>query len=125
MTELRIHKWLSQLGTFSRRQAEELIREGQVYVDGKKALLGQIINPEASQVKVSGKIQNKKKPSLYYWMLHKPDLTLVSRKKEEGFKTIYEIKSLRKMPVLLNPVGRLDYRTEGLLLLTNLLMNGI
>jgi hypothetical protein len=58
-------------------------------------------------------------PPRVYWMLHKPDEVLTSR--IDGFQrtTIYDLPSLRKVPFLVAPVGRLDYRPEGLLLLTN------
>ena len=119
MEELRIHKWLSQLGTYSRRQAEELIRENRVLVNGQNAVIGQKVRPSLDKIKVDGKIQRTSNPSLIYWMYHKPDLTLVSRVPEEGKKTIYESKSLKSLNIRLNSFGRLDFRTEGLLLLSN------
>lgn len=52
-------------------------------------------------------------------MLNKPDFCLTSRKGEEGKNTIFDLPALRQLKFLLYPIGRLDYRTEGLLLLSN------
>ncbi len=67
---------------------------------------------------VDGRLVTER-PPLVYWMLNKPDLCLTSRAREEGKTTIYDLPSLRHVKFLLYPVGRLDYRTEGLLLLSN------
>jgi len=117
--EVRIHKWLSQLGSLSRRQAEVLISEGRITVNGSVATIGQKVNIKTDKIKVDGKLQKEKAPSLLYWVFNKPDLTLVSRVSQGDKKTIYESKNLKNMALTLNAVGRLDYRTEGLLLLSN------
>lgn len=80
--------------------------------------LGTRIDPENDQVTVDGRLVTER-PPLVYWMLNKPDLCLTSRAREEGKTTIYDLPSLRHVKFLLYPVGRLDYRTEGLLLLSN------
>lgn len=68
---------------------------------------------------VDGKIVADKAPPKIYWMLNKPDLTLTSRRGEEGMATIYDLPALKHVKFRLNSVGRLDFRTEGLLLLSN------
>ncbi len=68
---------------------------------------------------IDGKHVGDKTPPKVYWMLNKPDLTLTSRKGEDGMATIFELPSLKHVKFLLNPVGRLDFRTEGLLILSN------
>lgn len=68
---------------------------------------------------VDGKIIHDRQPPKVYWMLNKPDLTLTSRKREEGMITIFDLPALKNVTMRLNPIGRLDYRTEGLLLLSN------
>lgn len=68
---------------------------------------------------LDGKIVADNAPPKVYWMLNKPDLTLTSRKPEEGMITIYDLPALKHVKFRLNSIGRLDYRTEGLLLLSN------
>lgn len=118
---MRIQKWLSELGVLSRRQAEAYIRENRIQVNGIPATIGMQVNPEEDQITIDGKLQKKAKgkPSKVYWAFNKPDFTLVSRVPQNEMETIYDVGSLRKVPFRLNAVGRLDYRTEGLLLLTN------
>lgn len=54
-----------------------------------------------------------------YWLLNKPDQVLTARKDPEGRTTLFDLPSLKKVPFVISPVGRLDFRTEGLLLMTN------
>ena len=81
--------------------------------------LGIKIDPEQDQVVVDGKLVTSKAPPRVYWMLNKPDLCLTSSKSEDEKKTIFDLPPLRQLTFTLYPVGRLDYRTEGLLLLSN------
>lgn len=80
---------------------------------------GTKIDPDKDQIMVDGKVVADKAPPKVYWMLNKPDLTLTSRRGEEGMSTIYELPALKNVKFRLNSVGRLDFRTEGLLLLSN------
>jgi len=117
---IRIQKWLSQQGVASRREAEEWISHGLVYVNGKLVTeQGLRIDPSIDQVRVTGKHIHSKPPPRVYWLLHKPDLVLTSRPDGSGRRSIYELESTRDLQFLVSPVGRLDYRTEGLLLLSN------
>jgi 23S rRNA pseudouridine2605 synthase len=118
---MRIQKWLSELGVLSRRQAEAYIKENRIQVNGVPATIGMLVNSDDDQITIDGKLQRKAegKPSKVYLAFNKPDFTLVSRTPQNGMETIYDVSSLRKIPFRLNAVGRLDYRTEGLLLLTN------
>lgn len=81
--------------------------------------LGAKLDPEKDEVAIDGKQVNKSPIPKVYWMLHKPDMCLTSHKSEEGKETIFTLPSLKSIPFKVNAVGRLDYRTEGLLLLSN------
>lgn len=61
----------------------------------------------------------KDAPPRVYWLLNKPDKVLTSRRAQSERLTIYDLPALKKLPFLVAPVGRLDFRTEGLLLLSN------
>jgi pseudouridine synthase len=121
MSELRLQKYLSQIGVASRREAEEWIRAGRIKINGKVVTeLGTKVDPETDKVLVNGKSPNTKAPPKVYWLLHKPDKVLTARSDGGTDKaTIYDLPKLAKTKFLVSPVGRLDYRTEGLLLLTN------
>lgn len=118
---IRLQKYLSQKGVASRREAEEWISEGRITVNGKKVTeLGTKVDPENDKVLVNGRSLSGKAPPKVYWMLHKPDKVLTARPDESSDKkTIYDLPKIAKTKFLVSPVGRLDYRTEGLLLLTN------
>ena len=118
--QVRIQKWLSDMGLASRREADRLVVAGMVYVNEVRALVGQKIDPALDRVRVegTGKKLNSKAPKVY-WLMNKPDRTLVSRKSQGGNMTIFDLPMLKKVGFPISSVGRLDYRTEGLLLLSN------
>lgn len=119
MTLVRIQKFMSQQGLASRRETERYIQTGRILINGKTVSLGSKLDTATDQISLDGKTIRTKKAPKIYWLLNKPDLTLVARVPQNDFKTIYDLPSLKKAPLLLNPVGRLDYRTEGLLILSN------
>jgi len=116
----RIQKLIAAAGIASRRHAEELITAGQVTVNGQVITeLGTKADPETDHIKVRGKLIN---PSLerrekVYILLNKPRGYLSSVSDPEGRPTVIEL--LPPSLGRLYPVGRLDFNTEGLLLLTN------
>lgn len=113
----RLQKIIARSGLYSRRQAEELIRQGKVFVNGKKITeLGFKADPTCSTIAVLGKKINLRSPRKYV-LFHKPRQVMVTRDDPEGRKTIYDF--LPGSLKILKPVGRLDYHSEGLLLLTN------
>jgi 23S rRNA pseudouridine2605 synthase len=117
---MRLQKWISQLGIASRREAENWITEGRISVNGKPVRdLGSKISPGEDQIKIDGKLISSEPPPKVYWLLHKPDMVLTSRRNDTDKPTIYELPRLKKTSFLVSPVGRLDFRTEGLLLMTN------
>jgi 23S rRNA pseudouridine2605 synthase len=113
---VRLQKFLSNAGVASRRKAEELIREGRVTVNGSAVTeLGTRVDPEHDRVAVD---ERAIQPAKSVWIaVHKPAGYLTSRGDPHGRPTIYDL-----LPVAhrgLFYVGRLDYETEGLVLLTN------
>jgi 23S rRNA pseudouridine2605 synthase len=114
----RLQKLIAQAGIASRRAAEELIKEGAVSVNGHVAELGAKADPEVDHIKVHGKLINKKleKRANVYILLNKPKGYLSSAADPEGRKLVTDlVKNFGKV----HPVGRLDYNTEGLIILTN------
>ncbi|UCD18055.1 MAG: rRNA pseudouridine synthase [Candidatus Zixiibacteriota bacterium] len=114
---IRINKYLSLSGISSRRGAEQLIREGKVTVnDVTIDRVGTIINEENDVVKVDGTVATPVSRK-YYILLNKPQQVLTTLFDPFRRKTVaYYTKSV---PVRVYPVGRLDYDTEGALILTN------
>src|SRR6476661_4488220 len=118
--EQRLQKLIAAAGVASRRHAEELITAGRVTVNGEVIKeLGTKADPERDHIKVNGKLINQqlKAREKTYVLLNKPKGYLSSVSDPEGRPLVTELlpPSLGK----LHPVGRLDFNTEGLLLLTN------
>lgn len=121
----RLQKIISQAGIASRRAAEKLIVEGKVTVDGVKVTeLGQKYEPSRHKICVNGKLLKAPEAHVYF-LLNKPKGVLSTAKDERGRRTVVDL--LPEVRQRIYPVGRLDYNTEGLLLLTNdgELMNGL
>jgi 23S rRNA pseudouridine2605 synthase len=117
MAEERLQKILSQAGVASRRKAEKLIVEGRVTVNGKIVTeLGSKADLETDHVKVDGNLLRAPKRRLYI-ALNKPKECMTTASDPEGRRTVMHL--LRGVRERVFPVGRLDYHTEGLLLLTN------
>ncbi|MBI3597829.1 MAG: rRNA pseudouridine synthase [Nitrospirae bacterium] len=113
----RIQKIISTAGITSRRKAEELMRAGAVTVNGRVIReLGSKADPEQDHIKVSGKLINPKQTKVYL-MLNKPREVVTTLSDPMGRVTVKEL--LRGVRGRVYPVGRLDYDSEGLLLLTN------
>jgi 23S rRNA pseudouridine2605 synthase len=116
-TQVRLQKLISQAGVTSRRKAETMMLEGRVTVNGRIVTeLGAKADPATDHIKVDGKLLQFKQPGLYI-MLHKPPGFITTMSDPEGRPTVMDL--VRGLKGRLYPVGRLDYQTEGLLLLTN------
>ena len=115
MTE-RIQKILSARGVASRRKAEEMITAGRISINGRVALLGESADPDVDQIIIDGKPLPSENRAVYI-MLHKPRGYVTTLSDERGRKTVAQLVSDCGQRVY--PVGRLDYDSEGLLLLTN------
>ncbi len=111
----RVQKVLARAGYGSRRAAEDLIRAGRVAIDGRVAELGDRVDPEAARVSVDG-VPVATAPDLVYYLLHKPTRVVTTAADPEGRATALD---LVPADPRVFPVGRLDYDTSGLLVLTN------
>jgi 23S rRNA pseudouridine2605 synthase len=117
MPEERLQKILSQAGVASRRQSEQIMLEGRVTVNGKIVTeLGSKADLERDHIKVDGHLLRAPKRQVYI-VLNKPDSTVTTASDPEGRTTVMEL--LKGVKERVYPVGRLDYHSEGLLLLTN------
>ena len=110
---MRINKYLAQCGVASRRECDRLIAEGKVTVNGRPAGLGDDVN-DGDNIKVEGRPVSVKKNE--YYLLHKPKGYLCTVSDDKGRKTVMDI--LGDGVGRVYPVGRLDYDSEGLLILT-------
>ena len=110
---MRINKYLAQCGVASRRECDRLIAEGKVTVNGRPAGLGDDVN-DGDNIKVEGRPVSVKKNE--YYLLHKPKGYLCTVSDDKGRKTVMDI--LCDGVGRVYPVGRLDYDSEGLLILT-------
>ena len=111
----RVQKVLARAGVGSRRACEVLITEGRVVVDGEVVRLGDRVDPEHQRVTVDGAVIVTR-TDLVYYLLNKPSGVVTTAQDPEGRPTVVEL--VPAVPRVF-PVGRLDYETEGLLILTN------
>lgn len=113
---MRLQKYLALCGVASRRTAEKLIADGHVSVDGQ-VITEMGVQVEIGQdIRVDGKLVTPE-PEKRYIMYHKPAGEVTTASDPEGRATVLD--KFRDFPVRLYPIGRLDYDSEGLLLLTN------
>lgn len=113
---MRLNKYIADAGAASRRGADKLIEEGRVKVNGKKVTeLGFVINESNDTVTVDG-VKLKPVNRRIYIMLNKPKGCITAVKDDRGRKTVMDYVECGKR---IFPVGRLDYDSEGLVLLTN------
>lgn len=112
---LRLQKYLAQCGVASRRQSERLIEAGEVRVNGQPAKLGQSIDPAKDVVTLRSLPLTPPAPLVYY-LIHKPRQVVSTTRDDSARRTIT---SFIPGKTRLYPVGRLDYDSEGLMLLTN------
>ena len=112
---MRINKFLSTLGVASRRTIDKYIEEGKIFVNGQKATTGMDVD-EKDIIEVNGKkIENFSEEKVYF-MLNKPLEVLSASSDDRGRKTVV---GLIRTDKRIFPIGRLDYMTTGLILLTN------
>ena len=112
---MRLQKYLADCGVASRRASEQLILEGRVSVNGETVTQLGIQVEEGDKVVFDGRLLKPTNKKIYI-MLYKPDKVVSTVSDPEGRKTVMDLVDVKER---LYPVGRLDYHTEGLLLLVN------
>jgi len=111
---MRIQRALARAGVLSRRKAEELVANGRVTVNGTVAQVGQTVDPARDVILVDGTRIGAPSPTEWF-VLNKPAGVITSRHDPEGRRTVFDLVPARPG---LTYVGRLDFLTEGVLLLT-------
>lgn len=111
---MRIQRALARAGILSRRKAEELVANGRVTVNGTVAQVGQTVDPARDVIMVDGSRIGAPAPTEWF-VLNKPAGVITSRHDPEGRRTVFDLVPARPG---LTYVGRLDFLTEGVLLLT-------
>ena len=117
MAKERLQKLIARSGLCSRRDADRMVSEGRVTVNGHTAVLGDKADPATDYIKVDGKRIKAAEPNRYV-LLYKPRAVMTTCDDPEERTTVIDlVRPIVKERVF--PVGRLDYQSEGLLLLTN------
>ncbi|MBQ8658563.1 MAG: rRNA pseudouridine synthase [Clostridia bacterium] len=113
---MRINKFLADMGVASRRGADEMISAGRVQINGVTATLGATVE-ETDEVFLDGKKLVREEKKEEYYIMNKPKGVVCTVSDDRGRKTVIDL--LPEGVGRVFPVGRLDYATEGLLILTN------
>ncbi len=113
---MRLAKLIAQRGVASRRKAEEMIVAGQVTVNGELAVVTTPVEPESDVVEIEGRALPDQ-PVKACYLLNKPRGYITGRRDARDRQTVLDL--VKHLPVRVEPVGRLDFDTEGALLLTN------
>ena len=114
---VRINKYIADCGITSRRKAEDLILEGHVTINGRRTReLGTKVDPVNDVVAVRGEVIDRISVDHLYLVMNKPRGYMTTLNDPEGRKTIMDLVPIKQR---VYPVGRLDYLSEGLLILTN------
>jgi 23S rRNA pseudouridine2605 synthase len=117
MQQERVQKIIAHAGVSSRREAEAMIREGRVTLNGRVVTeLGTRADPDRDHIKVDGKLITKAEPHRYI-LLYKPREVMTTVEDPQGRRTVIDL--VRGIRERIYPVGRLDFHSEGLVLLTN------
>ena len=114
---MRIAKKIAESGAASRREAERLIEEGRVSVNGEVVTTPVFFVDDSHEIAIDGKPIGKKSEKLIVWKMNKPKGYLTTKRDPKGRKTVFDL--FPKMEDRLLYIGRLDYNSEGLLLFTN------
>ena len=114
---MRIAKKIAESGAASRREAERLIAEGRVFVNGEVVTTPVFFVDDSHEIAIDGKPIGKKSEKLVIWKMNKPKGYLTTKRDPKGRKTVFDLFPETNDRLLY--IGRLDYNSEGLLLFTN------
>jgi 23S rRNA pseudouridine2605 synthase len=112
---MRVQRALARAGATSRREADRAVAEGRVEINGAVAVIGQTVDPVVDRITLDGKPVNVTVDVHRWIVLHKPPAVMTTRKDPGGRQTVFDL--VDQVPGLVY-VGRLDFMTEGVLLLT-------
>lgn len=112
---MRVQRAVARAGLASRREADRLVAEGRIRVNGEVAVIGQVINPATDVITLDGAPVARVTTSNRWIVLNKPSGVMTTRRDPEGRQTVFDL--VDDVPGL-TYVGRLDFMTEGVLLLT-------
>ena len=114
---MRLQKFIAECGIASRRSAEKMIESGRVYVNGELVdYMGCVIDPDCDVVEIDGRVI-KQESKKYYIMLNKPKNYVTTVSDDLGRPTVMQ--RVSDINARIYPVGRLDFDTTGLLIMTN------
>ena len=112
---MRVQRAVARAGLASRREADRLVAEGRIRVNGEVAVIGQVIDPATDVITLDGAPVARVTTTQKWFVLNKPAGIMTTKKDPEGRQTVFDL--VEKVPGL-TYVGRLDFMTEGVLLLT-------
>lgn len=115
MEEIRLNKFLSEAGVCSRREADRMIEEGRITVDGRKAETGMRVRPD-QEIKVGKKLISMEREGEVLLAVYKPEGVVCTTDRREKRNIVDFV----GYPVRIYPIGRLDKDSEGLILMTNI-----
>jgi 23S rRNA pseudouridine2605 synthase len=116
--KIRLQKYIADCGITSRRKAEQMITEGRVQINGETVTeLGTKVNPNIDVIHVDGHVADLNAVDKIYVLMHKPRGVMTTVTDPEGRETVMDM--VKSIAERIYPVGRLDYLSEGLLVMTN------
>jgi 23S rRNA pseudouridine2605 synthase len=115
MSKIRINKFIASTGAISRRKADDLIESGRVFINSKKAAIGDLVDTLIDEVCIDGKPVSAQQKT--YLAMNKPKFVVTTMNDPQGRSCIKDLIPPKYSGVF--PVGRLDFDAEGLILLTN------
>jgi len=115
MEKVRLNKYLASMGIGSRREIDKMVEEEKITVNGQYPSPGIKVNIK-DEISIDGKVIGKTKEKKVYYLLNKPKKVISAVKDDRGRRTVIDFIKTKER---IYPIGRLDYDTEGMIILTN------